>query len=261
MSLRYKWTPDIMTYVTVSRGFKTGSFQVAPVYTTDVYAVNPEKTTNYEIGLKGQFFDRMLGVDLTAYHIDIDDQQLQSARVVGNITTSAITNASSSEVDGAELDVTWRPSAFFSLSANAAYTDARFTDYQIYTGGRLVDLSGDAFPNTPKLAYQVAAQYIVPFSKGDLVFDASYRYFDDIHVGTGTGSSDAIHPVPDWNRTDLSATWQTGNWAIKGYVQNLTDEYIILSSWRSFQVQPTNNYWHSRVAAPRTYGLSVAYTF
>ncbi|MPT48540.1 MAG: TonB-dependent receptor [Sphingobium sp.] len=270
-SLRYKITPDLTTYATVSRGFKGGSFQVAPVEPSDVVPIDPETTTNYEIGLKGSLFDRLLSFNLAAYHIDIKDQQLQSSVIRGNFVATTINNASSSKVDGFELEATLRPTSRLTLSGNVAYTRARYKDYLISPGDRngdgvvtvedQVNKSGDAFPYVPEWTYYLSADYRVPLGSGDIVLGANFRHVGSTTVGSGATSSDPVYPLPGWDRLDLSLGWENANWTIRGYIQNVTDEYIVLSRWRSFQVQPVANYWHDRVDAPQRLGVSVGYRF
>ena len=270
-SLRYKITPDLTTYVTVSRGFKGGSFQVAPVSPSDVVPINPETTTNYEVGLKGSLFDRLLGFNLSAYHIDIKNQQLQSSVIRDSFVVSSINNASSSKVDGFEAEATLRPARGLTLSGNVAYTRGRFTKYLISPGDRngdgvvnaadVVDLSGTRFPYVPQWTYYLSAEYRYPVGSGDIVLGGNFRHVGNMTVGSGATSIDPALPVPSWNRADISLGWQNEHWNVRGYIQNLTNEFIILSRWRSFQVQPVANYVHDRVDAPRRFGVAVGYTF
>ncbi|SER26071.1 TonB-dependent receptor [Sphingobium sp. YR768] len=270
-SLRYKITPQLTTYATVSRGFKGGSFQVAPVQPSDVVPINPETTTNYEIGLKGSLFDRLVSFNLAGYHIDIKDQQLQSSVIRGNFVATTINNASSSKVDGFEFDMTVRPTSRLTLSGNVAYTRGRFTNYLVSPGDRngdgvvnqadQVDKSGDPFPYVPEWTYYLSADYRIPAGSGDVVLGANFRHVASTTVGSGATSSDPVYPLPGWDRLDLSIGWENANWKIRAYMQNATDEYIILSRWKSFQVQPNAAFWHDRVDAPRRTGISVGYRF
>ena len=57
---------------------------MAPVYPTDVYAVSPEKTSNFEIGVKGDLFDHKLSIDGDVYYVRINDQQLESVVFAAN---------------------------------------------------------------------------------------------------------------------------------------------------------------------------------
>lgn len=270
-SIRYTVSPDLTVYGSVARGFKAGSFQVAPVQPSDVVPIEPETTTNYEIGLKGGLFDNALAFNLALYHTDIEDQQVQSAVIRGSFLATTINNAGKSKVDGAELDARWQVTDRLSLSGNVAYTRGRYVDYIVAPGDRngdgvvtvadQVDKGGDAFPYVPELTYFLAAEYRHPVSAGELVFNANLRHVDDTTVGSGATSSDPVHPLPGYDRVDTFIAWETGSWTAKLFAQNLFDEYIILSRWKSFQVQPNAAFWHNRVDAPRRVGVSLTYRY
>ncbi|WP_395945896.1 TonB-dependent receptor [Brevundimonas sp.] len=261
-SLRYTLSPELTVYGSVARGFKAGSFQVAPVQPSDVVPIEPETTTNYEIGLKGGLFDNSVAFNLAIYHTDIKDQQLQAGVIRGAFTATTINNASSSKVDGAELDARWQVTDRLTLSGNVAYTRGRFEDYTIAPGGGvLVNKAGDPFPYVPELTYFLAAEYRHPVSSGELVFNANLRHVDDTTVGSGATSGDPVHPLPGYDRVDAFVAWETGSWTAKLFAQNLFDEYIILSRWKSFQVQPNAAFWHNRVDAPRRVGVSLTYRY
>ena len=77
LALSYNFTDDILGYAEVSEGFRAGgtnSAQVAGV--PGVYG--PDKTTNYEIGLKTTLADNTLVLNTSVYRIEWSDQQLHA---------------------------------------------------------------------------------------------------------------------------------------------------------------------------------------
>lgn len=257
--LRYKWLPDFMTYINIAEGFKAGSYQIAPVTPSEVVPVAPEKTINYELGTKVGLFDHRLYVDGDIYYIKLKDQQLQSVIDVDGVLTSAITTASSSHVEGAELSLTGRPTKRLTLSANAAYTLAEFDDYLINPEpGVLVNRGGQQEPNTPLWTYFLSADYNVPVDGHALELSANYRYVDSISVGGGTGPSDPLLPVPSWSQLDVAGTLHFNDWQIRLFCDNVTNRYIILNKDVPFTT-PLDAFVHDIVAPPRRFGIAVTY--
>ena len=172
---------------------------MAPVTPSDVYAVSPETTTNYEVGMKAEFLQHKLSIDADVYYIRLNNQQLESVVIEDGVPTTAITTAAKSHVEGAELSLTARPVSQWNINTNLAYTRAAFDDYNILSDvNTIVSRSGDAFPNTPKWTAFLASDCTVPFFSSNLNFAASYRYVDSIYVGSGASSNDPIIPVPSW---------------------------------------------------------------
>jgi iron complex outermembrane receptor protein len=263
-SIKFNLTDDVMTYFTWSQGFKAGSYQKAPVAPTDVLPIDPEEITNYEAGLKGAFADRRVILDASVYHLDIDDMQLQSAIISDGLITSAITNASSARVNGAELSLTALPVDQLTLSGSIGWTDTEFKDYVITPDGvNVVDRSGDDFPNTPEFTFFASAEYRWPIGSRDmeLVAYSSYRYVDDTYAGSNSVSVDPILPVPDWHQLDLQLSLQNDRWRATVFADNVTDEYIVLTRWNPFFIEPNLSYVKNRVAPPRRVGVSLTYRF
>lgn len=263
-SAKYYWREGVMTYLTWSQGFKAGSYQKAPVVPDDVVPIDPEEVTSVELGLKAEFFGRRLLVDLAGYMLDLDDMQLQSAVISGGLITSAINNASSAEVKGFELSLTAMPIQNLTLTTNVGWTDTEFKDYKINpVGTTIVNRSGDDFPSTPELTLFASAEYVFPLGNNGLELSTylSYRYVDDTYVGSNAVSVDPIIGVPDWEQIDLKVSLQAEKWRLTLFADNITDEYIVLTRWNSFFIEPNQAFVKNRVAPPRRVGVSFTYDF
>jgi iron complex outermembrane receptor protein len=87
---------------------------------------------HYEIGLKSQFFDRKVTLNLAAFRTDIANYQ---ASFSSNNTTSLATlrgyiaSVPAVRSQGIETDFSVRPSERFNAYLNFAYTDATYKDF------------------------------------------------------------------------------------------------------------------------------------
>ena len=134
-NITWRITPDIMTYFTFSQGFRPGGFNrkdnkgVAvgadgnPQFLTpNGYA--PDSLTNYEIGMKGQFFEHRLQLNLSAYYMDWDNVQLLlfNPTVLGN--TTFVANGPSYNIKGVEAQFTARVTEGLTFNGSASYNNA-----------------------------------------------------------------------------------------------------------------------------------------
>jgi iron complex outermembrane recepter protein len=104
---QYKISPDRMVYARIATGYRPGGpnavcgnqeggFNVPCQYLSD-------KTTNYELGAKGNFLDRTLTYDVSVYDIDWKDIQLTQVAPLGTFDYNS--NASRARSRGIELSL------------------------------------------------------------------------------------------------------------------------------------------------------------
>jgi iron complex outermembrane receptor protein len=157
--LRFSPAPWLNVYGNIGRSFQT------PTTTelTDTLGgfnqeLQPERATNYEIGLKGTVSDR-LSYSLALFRADIEDQLIGS--VAGGIERVYFENAGSSVHKGIEAGATALLSAGLTLTAAYTFSDFRFEDFQTDEG----DFSGNEVPGVPphqffaQLAFTQAAGF------------------------------------------------------------------------------------------------------
>ncbi|UTP38324.1 TonB-dependent receptor [Phenylobacterium sp. LH3H17] len=218
--LDYSPAEGVFTYATVSRGFKSGGFNLRLGPTAAVF--DPEYVWNYEVGAKTEWFDRRLQVNLSLFKAIYTDQQVQVAEAQPNGTTVVFTrNAGESKAEGAELEVRGRPTPALQVDAAIGYLHARFTDYP---DGAL-NHRGKQVPGAPEWTASFGAQYTVPVAAlGDLVLRGEYQWRDTNPQGfLGTT---AYREIPSYGLVNARATLRLndGRWAISAFAKNLTDE-------------------------------------
>lgn len=257
-SLKYEFTPDINAYVTVSRGFKAGGWNpdITKRSTAREIRFDAEKVTNYEAGLKTQFFDRRLTVNLTGYHMDYDN--LQISQFLPATSEFIITNAGKAAIDGAELEVVARPSTWLIVRAGGAYNDAHYTEFLSGTGE---DFAGQQFTNAPKWSGYVSGDVTVPVKDGlDLLLHGDYRYESKVYFDDSrTVNQGLSYSRGGYGLLNARVGVQTSQGLeISVYAQNLTNKRVLLNR--------TNDLLGLGIvldsySAPRTYGVRVGATF
>jgi iron complex outermembrane receptor protein len=129
---------DILAYFTYSEGFRPGGFNRSnsKKVLTDAdgnkqfhypgsYA--PDSLTNYEIGLKSQFLDHRLLLNLSAYYMDWDNVQFALYDPPFGINTTFVTNGPSYRVMGLEAQFVAKLTDHLTLQGSGSYNDASQT--------------------------------------------------------------------------------------------------------------------------------------
>jgi len=287
ISLRYSfddygWINSGGAYFTYSEGFLSGGVAEQISFTTgELGTVDPEKVTNYEIGVKLLGLDNRLTVNAALFYMDYEDRQLTSVKFnpeTGLPSATAI-NAESSDILGLELETVWLPLPNLQLTANFSWNDGdikTFDDTQIVVGGAGeelgldcialdagldvcdVDRSDEDLPRLPKFSYYLSAQMLFSLADGMLVPQVSYSYRDSVEYCQDRGS--CVSGVYQDDRKELAAsmTWSNDTWRVRLWGQNLTDERYISGGQFIVDVMGTEAGYYN---LPRTYGLDLGVSF
>ncbi len=128
VTLQYDIAPRVMVYATWGRGSKSGGFVSNTLGTVDsTFTFEPERSENFEAGVKSTLFDGKVVANVSAYHTKFKDLQVSVYRPE---TSSYLTgNAASATSKGIEGSLSIFPIPNFDISASAAYSDIKYDDY------------------------------------------------------------------------------------------------------------------------------------
>jgi len=151
VALEYSITPDIMTYVTISQGYRSGGFNhlaTDPQY----YSYDEETLWSYEIGIKSLFMDKRIMLNASFFYLDITDMQVAEAV---DPFRSWNTNAAEATSKGVELEMTAKITDGLSLMSGFGYTDIEFDKFSDARG----NYEGNKNPYAPEYTFNIGAQY------------------------------------------------------------------------------------------------------
>jgi iron complex outermembrane receptor protein len=123
----YTVTSDIHAYATYARSYKSGGINLSglpldgsnnPILSAAT--VKPEKVNHYELGLKTQFLDRRLTLNLAGFWTEISDYQATVTNGQLGVLRGYLANAGKVRTRGLEFDSAFRPTDRFSVYANGA---------------------------------------------------------------------------------------------------------------------------------------------
>jgi len=260
VSPSYHINDDLMVYGRIATGYRPGgpNTSVAPVET-----YKSDSVTNYELGLKGYIFDRLLSIDVSAFQIDWDDIQLQNTAVPSNFTY--FTNASKARSRGIEAAMTVKPWEGFVLDANATVLDAKLVrDIPGVAGATVLNgKAGDRLPYSARFTANLSVQQDFRLSDETTVFlGGNLSYVGQRYSEFTSTSAGALRPrisMPSYSVVDLrfGASFDKAGVQINAYVRNLFDERgVITATNRNGVVVP-----NAVFLQPTTYGFTVAKSF
>ncbi len=223
-----QWTPRFMTYLSYSKGFRSGGFndRYDTTLPNDGFVpYQPETLTNYEAGLRSELFDRHLRLNLTYFHSNYDNLQLTST--FPNTTTTFTQNVGTAQMDGVELEGTAVLTHAFRVNVGASYLDAFYTDIGSAQG---ITLKSE-LPRAPKWSYTIGAHYdLRTAAGGDARLRADYGYKSPQQEA---GSDAGTIPQPAYGLLNLRAqyTVPNGRWSLAVYATNVTDKaYLVVGN-------------------------------
>ncbi len=151
VAVNYNLTENSMLYTTVSKGYKSGGFDLLAPEGQKEYDM--ETLTNYELGTKNTFLNNTLLINLALYYMDISDMQVRTQVNMG--ANSYITNAAKSTSQGLELEIRYRISPSLEIFGGLGINQTEFDEYSDFAG----DYSGNTNPYAPKYSGNIGAQY------------------------------------------------------------------------------------------------------
>lgn len=246
------WTPrrDLKVYGSVTRGYTAGGFNTdAAVITALATPFDPETVTNYELGVKSQWLADTLRVNASVFHMDYKDKQELFFNNLTRVLT--ITNAGQATVEGAELEVAWRPLPWLNLSANYGLLDTVYDNFVI-PGGAVN--TGNPLGSSPRNKGSLAGDVRIPLNgAGHITGALSWAYTDGYY--TGATKDPNLH-IDSYALTNLSLGYESrdGQWALTAWAKNLGDvDYLLTPS--------TQGVLAEYLGEPRTVGVMLSARF
>ena len=262
---KYTISSDLQAYARIASGYRIGGPNL--VSGTGLYKdvpsdYKPDKTTNYELGIKGDVLDHRLSFDAAAYYINWNNFQL-NIQIPGAVA-SYTANVGNAKSEGVELSVEAHPVSGLTLALQGSYGNAVLKQ----------DLPPAAVAN---FIYGVAGDRL-PYSirwSGGFTVNQDIRLSNDWvgflsgavnYVGSRPGefAYTATYPrtwMPAYTQFNLRAGARYQSWLINLYVNNVADKRGVVG------ITPFGaNYGNTggsltTVTQPRTVGLTLAKSF
>lgn len=244
--LAWNVSDDALIYVSYSRGFKSGGFNLdragvslAGGASASDLAFDAEEVDAYELGWNSLWANGKVSVNGAFYSQDVSD--FQQLIFLG---TRFEVQQGDSDIKGLELDITARPVESLVLSANYAHVDAKDK------------VTGERPAAQPENTLTGAVTLFLPI--GDSLISTLHlnaRYQDEVLLTPGTEVFESGYTTVN-ARVALAS--KDGVWEVALYGQNLTDENQSVAGFNA----PLNagNYM-AFLNTPRMYGAELRFVF
>lgn len=243
------WTPkfgadwqadkDVLIYASITRGFKSGGTNFAGTNALTL-SFNPEYIWSYEAGVKSEWLDNRLRVNLTGFYYDYTNLQVQSLIAPG---VASIGNAASARAKGFELETIAKPRENLTLTFNYSLLDNEYSSFansavpaalrpfvasspRYNAASGTFDAAGYRLSGAPHSSVSASAQYDIPTTQGKFYVRAEYYWQSRVYYQP---TNILIASQAPYGLTNLSLGYlDNDKWSMRIIAKNVSDtEYLI----------------------------------
>jgi len=241
---------DVMGYASVTTGFKSGGFNGRGTTFETIVPVDAETLKAYELGIKSSLWNQRLRLNANYYRLDYAGIQLTSINPDG---VFVMNNATGALIQGIELDMQAQLSSKLRVDASLGTINDR---YQHYSDINADYFRGRSMKGTPELQWTLAATWVQPLARADLIFSAQARHTDEYYQNQDTSRLIMTRANTEYNAR-ISFEPDHGRWAVALWGKNLSNT---ISSTGGFDIA---NLGIGTIYpnVPRSYGVELKYHF
>jgi outer membrane receptor protein involved in Fe transport len=254
-TLHFDPVKHMRLFATLSRGYKAGGFNLGEAAAI-LPRFAPEYLVGLDVGMKGEWFERRLYADVTAFYMKRTDMQVSTGiqlDPVGNPSSYFFLtdNASGGRNLGIESSVRWRVNKQFELGGGLGLLRTRYSGYR--PAG--IDLSDRDQAYAPEYQLSLNATWRHPLgwmARLDFVAIDDY-YFDVPDNDTRAGA---------YSLTHLKVGYEADRWSLYAWGRNVFDEnYYIRGFYFGNEppfFAPTR---YTQLGEPRQFGVTFRWEF
>ncbi|HEX9798867.1 MAG TPA: TonB-dependent receptor [Thermoanaerobaculia bacterium] len=277
IGLDYQFDPDVMGYVTLSRGFKSGGFNVRAQSNRFPESAEPfddEVLDMAEVGVKSILAGGQLLLNAAVFYGEYTDIQVSTFTAfdangdgIDDSFFGNFLNAGDATLEGVEAEFSWTPQAatWFGLQGYASYLDAEPDAFLDENNDGFVDTQ--VITNAPEWTAGTRANVNFPAFGGLVTASAGVAYRDDATL-TNEGGQDPRPPAgrpllplgqPAYELWDAWINWLSpdSKWRVGLAGKNLTDEEYLTNGYNI----PALGVVTGSYGAPRTVTATVEFRF
>jgi iron complex outermembrane recepter protein len=222
---QFDLSKEATVYATYSKGYKGPAYNAFfNMSAIDDFALAPEKSTGYELGLKSTLFDNRLRLNLAAFDTKYTGYQANFPDIVSGTVVTRFINAGDVSTKGFEMDFEAKLGKQFTLAGAVANTKARVDRFNCPVGATCPSLNGATLPSAPEWKLNVRANYNMPLGNGlklDLGTDYSYQTRTQFDLST---SLNTVQPAYGIVNASVALSSAASGWRVALLGKNLADK-------------------------------------
>jgi iron complex outermembrane recepter protein len=240
-AVNYDLSDDKMIYALYSEGYRLGGYNSIKNPSSrlpDTY--DPDKLTNYEMGLKSEWLDNSLQWNLSAYLMEWEGIQ-RGITDPDDWTANGTVNMGDADIMGIETTLAYQITNNLRVDASYAWSDSELQDD--YWASDTIDLSdpsqdwqlgadGQELAIAPPSKWWIGVEYNMPgligYMDGWVRYDHSWRdemyhdWWNAMNAETGYGGRKLLEEI-DEGSLQLGLVAE-GNWSVTLSVWNIWDD-------------------------------------
>lgn len=237
----YDVSDDLMTYASVTTGFKSGGWSV-----DSFLAVEDETVVTYEVGMKSDL-TKALRININGFFNDYTDLQVNGSTAVGFTRI----NAGDVETYGIEANLTYQITDDLVIDAYVGTLDG---EYKSLTAEAQALIADDYdLKQAPPLTYGFNLSYFKEAGNGNIIANLQYAYTDKQYNDLGNAE---LIARDETNIVNARLGYKWGGeieYSIAAWAKNLLDEeYAAAGTAGNSAIYPGD---------PRTVGVDFSVTF
>lgn len=229
---KWQFDNDTLLYARVATGYRPGGPNLPfPGVTGIPTSYTSDSTLNYEAGVRRDFFNKKVQVDLTGFYVDWSQVQVvsifnSSAGLVGTVG-----NAGSAVSKGFEWSFNWSVLPGLKVGVTGAYTDARLSAPAPGLGGR----NGDYLPFVPNVTNNFNVDYFwEPINNVQAFVSGSATYVGERYGNFTTAAATNNHTLlPGYVTGGIRAGLEYGHYSAEAFINNISDAHGVTTYFNS----------------------------
>jgi iron complex outermembrane recepter protein len=268
LNTSYQFTPAVLGYFTASQGFRRGGtngFRSIGTRTIDPNALQyqPDSTLNYELGMKGFFFDRQLYLQANVYQIDWKDVQTDRQQTVSDFPVNGTANAGNARSTGFEMSTRWNITPQLQARYATAYNEAEWITTKthcLYANGTSCRTwsAGGKLGGSPKWKHNFGLRYNTEMFGGNAFASLSGRYREKVQIlrSDSVAGNVGLRTYPAHTMFDLRGGVSWDRLDLSFFIENVANKRAEISNQEQ-GIMGRRIFF----TTPRTLGVSLSYNF
>jgi iron complex outermembrane receptor protein len=225
--------PALFVFADYAKGFDAGGFNNRALNIQTALPYDPEQVNTWEGGIKTDWFDHRLRLNLTGFYNDYKNLQTTVAvfSPISGTYVSTRGNAPSAHTDGFELETSQQPTRNLSLVFNVTWLQTRYDDYASPGLGTVpaYNYNGKQFAGEPQWQYFGSATWSIPVpGSGTIKLGASGNYLTSYYSDS---LNSAQYQIPGHGFANAFVNFETQDrrWNFTLTARNLANSYWFTS--------------------------------
>ncbi|HMN45135.1 MAG TPA: TonB-dependent receptor [Povalibacter sp.] len=253
-TLHFDASDNARLFATVSRGYKAGGFNLGRAAALKE-RFEPEYLWSFDVGAKGEWFERRLYADITAFYMRREDMQVSTGIQLDpigdpNSYLFITDNASGGRNLGVEMSARWRATSQLEFGGSLGLLHTRYSGYR----PEGIDLSDRDQAHAPEYSLSLNATWRSPLG---WMARADFSAIDDFYFDVPPNDQRAAA----YSLVNLKAGYEAERWSVHLWARNVFDEdYAVRGFYFGNEPPDFGDKRYIQLGEPRQVGVNVLWS-